>query len=69
MWPVRTSTMSPGSTVQPRRRPRPVEVVAGDRVAVVEVVDAVEAGHVEQDAPGGHRAEGVDAQLGGARPR
>ena len=49
MWPVRTSTTSPGSTVTPAAARGRVEVVAVDGVAVVEVVDALEPGDVEQD--------------------
>ena len=40
-----------------------VEVVAGDGVVVVEVVDALEAGDVEQDAAGDDRPEVLDAEL------
>ena len=45
------------------------EVVAGDRVVVVEILDAVRTGHVDEDSPGHHRAEVLDSQPGRAAPR
>ena len=45
-----------------RRRGR-VEIVAGDRVVLVEVVDAVQPRDVEQHAAGRDRADVLDAEL------
>ena len=60
MCPVRTSTASPGLHLDTRDAGRAFEVVGGDRVVVVEVVDAVQARDVEQHAARHDRADVLD---------
>ena len=59
--------MSPGSSETPANSTARVEVVDGDRVVVVEVVDALDPGNVEQHPSGGHRSEVLDAEIARTR--
>ena len=62
MRPVRTRTTLFGGARPPARR-RLLQVVGRDRVAVVQAVDAVQPGDVEQDAAGDDRRVLVEAAL------
>ena len=66
IWPVRTNTTSPGSTVT-RPPASGVEIRRGDGVPTVEDGGVLGPGHVEQHAPADERVHEMDPET--ARPR
>ena len=62
MRPVRSRITSPGRTSTLPSVGGRVEVVTGDRVPVLDLVDAASPGDVEEHAPAHERRDLVDAQ-------